>query len=355
MEVANPQTPTLCAGPSCVWPGDADKNGKVDIRDILPIGLCMGEVGEDRENASIDWYGQYADNWSALVARGLPFNGKHIDTDGNGIVSAADTAAIGQFYGKYSNLTPSPAAPISPLPFYIDTDSLGNIEPGAVIYAPIHLGNDTIPAFDAYGLTFEIEYDPALFEEVNVYWNETAWMNYNSPVLSKIVKPFAGKVDAGYTRTSGIAASGYGVIGVAEFIIVEDISGVRPNKLSSIVNFNAGGLMTSSGQTFGLKDNNITFVLSAPEDKATIANATADDLQVFPNPAQAEVTVHLNGFEQEMERIALYDVMGKQVYDSGSILAKRQQLDVSGLNPGVYMLKVWANGEMLNKKVEVVR
>lgn len=353
VDVANPQSTSLCAGPACVWPGDSDKNGKVDIRDILPIGLCMGEVGEDRLNGSVDWYGQYADNWSGLQGRGLPFNVKHIDTDGNGIVSAADTAAIGQFYGKYNNLAPLPSLPVSSLPFYIDTDSFINIEPGAVIYAPIHLGNDSIPAFDAYGLTFEIEFDPALFEAVNVYWNETSWLKYNSPVLSKIVKPFNGKVDAGYTRTSGVTASGYGIIGIAEFIVVDDLS-LRINKKITNVTVNRSNLMTSTGECFGLKDNELTFVLSTPEEGESASIVTEEDLVVFPNPAQSNVTVHLNGMHQEMERIALYDVMGKEVFNSGNILAKRQRVDVSSLPVGVYVLKVWSNGEMLNKKVEIV-
>lgn len=354
VDVANPQSPTLCAGPACVWPGDADKNGKVDIRDILPIGLCMGEVGEDRLNGSVDWYGQYSENWSGLQGRGLPFNVKHIDTDGNGIVSAMDTAAIGQFYGNYNNLSPVASAPISPLPFYIDTDSLINIEPGAVILAPIHLGNDSIPAFDAYGLTFEIEFDPALFEAVNIQWNKDAWLQYNSPVLSKVVKPFNGKVDAGYTRTSGASASGYGIIGIAEFIVIEDVSGTRPNSLISQATFKAGNLMTSTGESFGLAENTINFVLTTPEEIEPEQVVKEYDLLVYPNPAQGEVTVHLNGISQEMERIALYDTMGKEVFNSGNILAKRQQVNVSSLATGVYVMKVWANGEMLNKKIEIV-
>ncbi|MEZ4956285.1 MAG: T9SS type A sorting domain-containing protein [Saprospiraceae bacterium] len=50
-----------------------------------------------------------------------------------------------------------------------------------------------------------------------------------------------------------------------------------------------------------------------------------------------------------------YNMVGSQVYDSGAILAKRTRLDVSSLNPGVYVLRVWANGEMLTSKVEVLR
>ena len=78
-------------------------------------------------------------------------------------------------------------------------------------------------------------------------------------------------------------------------------------------------------------------------------------LKVFPNPSQSTVNVHLNGQDNLMERIALYNMVGAQVYDSGATLVKRTSLEVADLNPGVYILRVWTNGEMLTSKVEVMR
>ncbi|MEZ4934944.1 MAG: hypothetical protein R2788_22795 [Saprospiraceae bacterium] len=67
------------------------------------------------------------------------------------------------------------------------------------------------PAIDAYGLTFNVEYDPILFESVKVIWSDDAWMNYNSPVLTMITSIIQA-IDAAYTRTSGSAATGHGII-----------------------------------------------------------------------------------------------------------------------------------------------
>lgn len=353
-DTPNPSGSAMCAGRQCVWSGDADHNGKVDIKDLLPIGLCMGEVGTGRPAASIEWYAQQGDNWNSLFDNGLGFDVKHIDTDGNGIVSAMDTAAIGQFYGKYNNIVPAAPAPISELPFYLGGFP-GNIQPGDVIYVPIHLGNDSIPAFDAYGLTFSIDYDPVIFESVNVIWDNAAWMHYNSPVLSMQHQPFAGKLDAGYTRTSGLAASGYGIIGAVEFIVIEDLEGGRPSSSTSTVSFTSG-LMAGSGQSYSLRDKQITFSLNlnGEQENGTSIKAT-DNLKVFPNPGSSIVNVHLNGKGNMMERIVLYNMVGSQVYDSGAILAKRREVSVSGLAPGVYVMRVWDNdGEVMNKKVEVI-
>lgn len=352
--IANPQSDTLCAGSNCVWPGDTDNNGKVDINDVLPIGLCMGEVGQSRSGGSTDWYAQNAANWNSLYIRDLGYDVKNVDADGNGIISSMDTAAISQFYGKYNNIVPAPHAPISELPFYPDPFP-GVIEPGDVIYIPLNLGNHEIPAIDAYGLTFSVEYDPALFESVKVIWTDDAWMNYNSPVLTMDHKPYLGKLDAAYTRTSGVAATGHGIIGVLEFIVIDDVAGLRPTDALSTVNI-SGNLMNSSGQNNSLNKNTLTFSLAMNDEEGTENEiAILSDLKVFPNPSQSTVNVHLNGEDNLMERIALYNMVGSQVYDSGAILAKRTRLDVSGLNPGVYVLRVWANGEMLTSKVEVLR
>jgi hypothetical protein len=354
VDIVDMQDPQ-CAGSACVWPGDTNKDGTVDVRDILPIGLCMGEVGAVRSNGSSAWHGHYSDNWNSLFPSGLGFNAKHIDTDGNGMVTALDTSAIIAYYGKYHNLTPQPVGAIQELPFYIEEPDFTDVSPGDVLYAPVHLGNDTIQALNAYGLTFSIDYDPAFFESVTMIFDEKAWMNYNSPVLSLTHKPFPGKLDAGYTRTSGVSASGYGVIGVLEFIVIDDVAGNRLNSNSTTVTLNPMGLMNGNGETFGLNGNSFTLTLNMNQEQQKENSVKEDKLNVFPNPATGLVNLHLNGQGNEMQRVVLYNMVGSMVFDSGEILAKRMQLDVSGLQSGVYTAKVLANGEVLSKKIEVIR
>ncbi|MBI5914897.1 MAG: T9SS type A sorting domain-containing protein [Bacteroidetes bacterium] len=354
VDIPNPQAPVLCAGNQCVWPGDVTRDGKVDVRDVLPIGLTMGEVGLTRTNGSVNWYGQHATNWNNLYVTGLGYDVKYVDTDGNGIVSSVDTTAIGQFYGNYNNLTPEPAEAIGDLPFFIEEPVFPeNPSIGDVFYAPIHLGNYANPAVNAYGLAFELLYDPAFFE-VNVHFNDNAWMDYNSPILSMTHKPLPGKIDAAYTRTSGLAASGHGIIGVAEFIVIDDVNGNRPNSSSTKVTLNPLGLMNGSGQMSGLEGNSFTLEFGH-DDNTGVQPVNESHLVVFPNPASEDFTLHLNGIGHEMERVMLYNMVGGLVYDSGSMTAKRMMVDVSTFTPGVYTVKVLANGEVLSKKIEVIR
>ena len=344
-----------CAGPDCVWAGDTNLDGVVDVRDILPIGYCMGDVGPVRQNGSVFWYGQYAGNWNSLQTTGLTYDIKHVDSDGNGIVSALDTTAISQSYGKYHNLTPEPVQGLSSLPFYIQEPEFSNVSPGDVIYAPVYLGNDTVHALNAYGLTFGVDYDPAFFEDVNIYFNDTAWMKYNSPILSMVKKPFAGKIDAGYTRTSGVSASGYGVIGVVEFIVIDDITGTRLRSKSTTVTLNAGGMMNGAGQLIGLEGNSFDLTLNT-NDAGNGKAGAGNQLFVYPNPGRRFANVHLNGADASMNRVMLYNLTGSLVYDSGDIQSRHLQLDLTALQAGVYTLKVIdSNGDIQASKVQVVR
>ncbi|MEZ4985506.1 MAG: Ig-like domain-containing protein [Saprospiraceae bacterium] len=106
LNVGDGDTP-VCVG-DCVWAGDTNADGIVNMNDLLPIGRSMGEIGSERPDATMDvWYGQYADDWSDLFTTGETVNVKHIDADGNSIITALDTVAIRSFYGRMHNMLPN--------------------------------------------------------------------------------------------------------------------------------------------------------------------------------------------------------------------------------------------------------
>ena len=356
-EIVAPQSDKICAGSDCVWAGDANLDGTVDVRDILPIGWAMGETGAARSNGSSDWYGQYADNWNNLELD-LGYDLKFADADGNGIVTSSDTAAIKQSYGKYHNLTPEEAPAISSLPFYIEEPDFTDVEPGDILYAPIYLGNDSIPALDAYGLTFQLEFDPSFFEDVNVYFDDASWISYNSPVMSMTHKPLLGKVDAGLTRTSGLAASGYGKIGVVEFIVIEDIIGNRLTDLTSTVSIKPNGLMNSAGELVTLASSTLEFTMNFNQEQTEevpgITTSSAA-LVLFPNPAKDYLRMHLNGTPAQLNSIAVYDAIGKLMYTTDGLDSKDFELSLQSFAQGVYYVKALDTaGNLISGKFQVL-
>jgi hypothetical protein len=74
--------------PVSVYPGDANNDGMVDVRDILPIGLYYGKTGSSRLGGSNTWQKQFINEpWT-------PEQASYADCDGNGRVDSNDVIAI---------------------------------------------------------------------------------------------------------------------------------------------------------------------------------------------------------------------------------------------------------------------
>jgi hypothetical protein len=74
-----------------VYAGDANNDGVVDARDILPIGRFFNTRGYVRENGSLTWSPQLVRIWTPLEA-------SYADCNGDGVVHANDVDGIIQNY-----------------------------------------------------------------------------------------------------------------------------------------------------------------------------------------------------------------------------------------------------------------
>ncbi|NJL77101.1 MAG: hypothetical protein HC892_20900 [Saprospiraceae bacterium] len=75
-----------CVLDGCVWEGDANNDGTVNMVDLLTLGQHIGKIGATRGTTSNNlWYGKYAQDWTSA-------NLKYTDTDGNGVISGKDTS-----------------------------------------------------------------------------------------------------------------------------------------------------------------------------------------------------------------------------------------------------------------------
>lgn len=358
IEDVNAPTTDLCVGADCVWTGDTNTDGVVDIRDLLPIGWCMGEVGVERPDADANWYGQHSSDWNAPFSA-ENFDLKHVDVDGDGIVEAMDTMGISSHYGLHHN----PTAEVEGL--LISDDGLGwgdgnplSIQAGDVVLVPFYYGQEATPVLDGYGFTFELPYEPSLFNDVNIHYDDESWMSYNSPILTMNQDAAPGVLHSGYTRTSGVAASGFGPIGQVEFIVIDDFNGIRINNNQIQVSFNPMGEMNGAGQVSASNSSTLTFILNLDGDEEEENELTfidEDQLKVYPNPTRDQLNVHLNGLGNEVERVVVYSVTGQEVYNSGAIQTKRIELNVSDFATGMYVLKAFTNGGVINKKFEIAK
>lgn len=344
----------FCIDSDCVWAGDANLDGKVDLRDLLPIGLYSSQVGKPRPYATVSpWYGQTAPDWGEKLA-GSSVDIKHIDTNGDSVITALDTFAINEFYQQTHSLSAEPVNFPSGIPLFLGSpDTIFVQGPGDIVEIPILLGEENQPAFDIYGLTFSIDFDPNTIdpESSKIVFEKNSWMSYNSPVLTMTKKPFSGRIDAGYTRTTGVSSSGYGRIGTVSFIIVDDLLPTRIPEASFSVRLSGGTGITSGGQEVSFAPSQVTLKIGTPKENNKIVSS--EDLILFPNPASTFLNIKLNGVTL-MEKIEIFDFSGRKVSENVNT-TDRIGIPINHLENGLYVIRVKTETGVITKKFEVMR
>jgi hypothetical protein len=338
----------------CVWAGDTNADGIVNLADLLPIGWQMGEIGNPRAGAGAsEWYGQYAEDWSTLFGGGNGVNIKHVDSDGDSMVSAADTTAIRTYFGRTHRMVPNVAAD-APYEFYLEAPLF--VDPGDLVEVRVILGTPEAPAEDIHGLVFPLNYSPDALqpESFEIFWTRDNFLAYDSPVLEMDYNDLAGHYEAGYTRTSGRVSSGYGVVGTMN-VIVDDLVGFRPDQEELVIPIGGGkgSAMNARGEFVSIPVNPIELrVRLKQEDQVASAELQQEDLKVGPVPTRDFLRVHLNG-QQTIEQLTLRNMAG-QVILQKTVGSNQDNLDLRGLAPGMYILSVSNEKGLLNRKIEVL-
>ena len=79
--------------------------------------------------------------------------------------------------------------------------------------------------------------------------------------------------------------------------------------------------------------------------------AASVDMRVYPNPTFGPVDVEISGFEDEQIRMSVYDMNGHMVHEEEMQHGNTTyRYDLSGAAPGMYMLQVASQEEVINKK-----
>lgn len=362
LDIGSGQAP-MCFG-DCIWSGDTNFDGVVNLEDLLPIGLRMGEIGTARAPREFnEWYGQEGIDWSSSETE---HTSRHIDTDGDSFISAADTAAIRDFYGRTHSMT---SAKIPTYDYKVYLKGSSRLRPGDMMELEVYIGTEAAPAVDLYGFTFNLPYNPKFFKPgtMEIEFLSNSWITYNSPALDMKNNNLAGKLAAAFTRTNQKAISGFGRVAVLRGVVEDIIVGIKDQDgkieidLSELMTSTAG---TGGGLAYGLEVDPFTLTIdvgeeeSDPEEDREAADEVRtiidSDLITFPNPARGQLNFHLNG-GQRIQRIQLFDLNGRLTADSGRLDDRRTQMDVREVPAGIYFARVLANRGVVTKKIKLIR
>jgi Secretion system C-terminal sorting domain/Bacterial Ig domain len=347
MDVVNANTELQCID-DCVWAGDINYDGVVTMSDLLQLGFGIGEKGIQRPDASLDWYGQYADNWERN-GKGSIYDWKHLDTDGDGLVSPSDTAAISLSYGKAHRIVAEFRPPVKkyPLNFKLLNPEL---RPGDMFEMEVEIGNSTTPMVDIYGYVFSFRFNPAQIDpkSVNIEFTDDSWMSQNAPAIGMVKKPIDGQADAGYVRVSGRAASGGGKVAKVRGTVVDIIDGARKkDKLN--LEIAPQILMTENGDKFTIAPISKELILTLETPKATITDA---QVLTYPNPTTDVLQIHVNG-NDVIRAVELFNAAGQMVQSVRNLSSEHTSIAVNTLPSGIYMTKITTDSGVVTKKVTV--
>lgn len=344
---------SLCAT-DCVWPGDANGDGIVNVLDIFPIGHNMGAYGTARRDKNSEWYGHGSENWGIDTYKSNGVDLKYTDTNGDGVISADDVKAIARHYSKTSTIVPTKSIQEGAIEVQL-LSSVSSARPGDLIEMIVSMGNAENPAYDAKGLSFAIGYDAQLIQEESVkadfgFFN---WLSRYDAYLPFDFPVERGKLEAGLVRSKGKGASGHGEVGKIKAIVISDnVAGFRAGDKPTLkFSLKDAYMMTPNGHAIKLKTKDLEIPLVIGKKSDPLKN---DDLVMYPNPANDMVNFYINGVNK-IDYVRIMDAAGREVSFLKNVDAKSASVQLDASMRGFYIAEIMTEKGRIIKKLEVFK
>ncbi len=321
----------------CVWPGDADNNGVVDMTDIFPLGISYAAAGTPRDSISNNWIGNSAIAWPSEIYAGL--NAKYADCFGDGAIDETDVVAI---YDNYTleHVVNNYRLGDEGFPLWLNTAGI-TLVPG-YNEIPIMLGTEFIPVDAIIGLEFNIGYEgPPIIDSTSlqITFNDS-WFGEDTSIISMYYNfPLSHQIDAGAVNIEYENKSGFGEIGRMGFIVEDNIAGILIEYGDSSMIFNV-----SSATGIKYDYSPVELSVSSYEVLVGINNikypAFADN--IYPNPANNSITITLPE-QQSSTTIKIYDLSGKLIAVYNAPNSAVFNINIEQLVSGMYILRAINN------------
>ncbi|NOT38146.1 MAG: T9SS type A sorting domain-containing protein [Saprospiraceae bacterium] len=343
-----------CVG-DCVWPGDVDLNGQVDMRDLLSLGYELGKTGPVRSFTGNTYRSHEASNWGECMENSS-IDIKNADCNGDSTINSIDTVAIFDSYGKTHSLVPNEIYSKGDFPIYfnvLDT-TLG---PGDLGMIEVQLGDDLYKAMNVSGYSYILDYNEDAIYDSTLYVNylEQDWFGRSATLLNMFKKPFDGRLESGFVRANGAKVSGKGPTEVLVFIVEDDIAPFSKEEIIQLIPLQFSNIIYQgeNGEKFQLDDQTIylkKYKKDSPDKPVVLEDKK---LIVYPNPATDYTMIHLNG-RNTISSYELYSVDGRIIVENNSPNPKQNVLSTAGLSNGIYVLKVTTPVGLITRKIEIM-
>lgn len=330
----------------CVWPGDANNDLVANNQDILTIGMKYNQQGPARADTSIQWNPKKAADWNDTFSSGL--NTKFADANGDGKVDGNDTLAVNINYGKThqkkgNGLNKKGETPLS---VNIASDSL---EPGTSFEAQINLGTSSNTADSIYGLAFTLGTDDIFQDDLALTMEEASnWFGQNNDAFLTFRKKFSNRFEVALTRTDKQNISGHGRIATLEGTLKNDVNIEQNTHL--VTQISNAILIQKDGTKVPFELKGVDSAQIFQKENSVIDASEYDGLEIYPNPAKAQITIHIKNDHPQSGQ--LLNMQGQSV-QSFNLREGRNQVQVEDLASGIYTLTIELKGQTVNQRMVI--
>ncbi|MEL6944446.1 MAG: T9SS type A sorting domain-containing protein, partial [Bacteroidota bacterium] len=326
---------------NAVLPGDSDLNEEVNHYDLINIGIGYGQTGPIRENATLDFIPQAADDWAASTPI-TNINYKHADTNGDGIINSEDTEAIDLNWTNTPTLV-NTAFTEEGIPFYVDAGILRLLETNQL---PIILGTETQMAEKIYSIAFSIYYESEMMLNDGLMVTlENSWLGDSEELISvQRFFPEEKRIDMAISRIDQQGVTGFGEIGALN-IVMEDVILFQNEREVKFTIDHVEAIGEVQTKPMGISTRP-SFAQIQQGTTATY-NLLDQSIFIYPNPATTEII--LSSDKLYIEGVELRNLLGRRV----SIIYSNNRINLESLPPGSYFLTIHTNKGTITKKINI--
>jgi hypothetical protein len=334
----------------CVFPGDANRDGVVNMADLITVGGNIGHYGPGRASGN-DYLPSTATNWSQ-TDNGL--NIKHADLNGDGFINANDTNVILANYDKYNSIVPEKTPEDTRIELQLVTTT-SSAYLGDLLEIRVLVGNADFPAMDSRGLSFTVGYDADRVKDgvMSTEFLRNSWLSRHDTYLALSKTLSLGNIEAALARSRDKGANGHGEVAKIRGIVITDVTGFQAGDKASVrVKVDNVNLYARDGRVLRIKGKELVIPIKVKQDKTEPVKDS--DLLMFPNPSSDFVSFYINGVNK-IESLRVLDMMGKEVSRQNSVNEKQATVYLDNMTPGMYIAEVMTEKGRITKKLQVAK
>lgn len=319
-----------------VWPGDANNDKIVSLKDVLAIGGNYNKLGYQRMNTSNNWQAYYCSDWKDSWSN-QHINTKYADCNGDGQVDTADLHVITANFSK-THPKPAPNKPTAGPDIYLDTTGIV-FAPGATVTVPVVLGNSThMLTSGLYGWAADITIGGLNLSAQPGISVANSWLTPAKDDIQYKHPGGNGHIGWAHVRTNGSSVhNGYGTLAEVSFTIpANTILGTKIN-----LDLNNVTLIDSEGNE--LTNYNVKAMTAIVDWPTDITTTGQNGIRAFvvPNPSSGKAYLHITNDVAETYQVSVVNVMGRQVVHTHVSYEKGQhtlELADDQLPPATYII-----------------